>query len=128
MVRSINSYKIAGNAFTSTKQMVLSVYDIREFVDEVRKKTNGHTKSFVGGFDVTNFVANYDFLFKKSKDTKCVCVRESMRDKSVLDGFFREDLPKEMKKIVDKVGSEMISKMGDRDYKRKTLTKSKKVK
>ena len=128
MARSINSYKIAGNAFTSTKQMVLSVYDLRDFVDEVRKKTNGPTNHFIGGFDVTNFVANYDFIFKKSRDTKSVVVIESMRDKAILEGFFRENLSGEMKRIVDKVGSDMISKLGDRDYKRQSLNKSKKVK
>lgn len=127
MRKSINSNRIAGNAFTSTDRVQLDVDQIKDFVDIVREKTNGKTEYFIGGFDVSTFVATFDFVFKKTKDTKSVYVKEPMRNKIILEGFFRQSLSRQMQRIVDEAGNEILSKM-DKDNNIKVLSKSKKVK
>lgn len=115
MGKSINSNRIAGNAFTSTTLVQLDVDQIKDFVDIVREKTNGKTEHFVGGFDVTTFVATFDYIFEKTKDTKSVVVKEQMRKSIVLEGFFRQGLSRQMKRIVDEAGVEIVSKMDKTD-------------
>ena len=59
----IDQNKVAANAFLTTGQDVLTVDQVKRYVEIVSKKTNGNTNMFVGGFDIHEFLNRYSFVF-----------------------------------------------------------------
>lgn len=108
MRRVINSNVIAANAFISTNRIILESEQVERYVEIVREKTNYKTDFFIGGFDINNFVKQFDFAFAMSKDKKYVYVLNNVKDREVLIGYFRHDLGGKYNKLLNKSGLDLF--------------------
>ena len=115
MKKAINSNVVAANAFLTTQLDALDVEQIKWYVDNVREKTNYKTDLFVGGFDINSFIHQYDFAFNMSKDTKYIYLLSEMKDKKVLKGYFRQDLPDYFIEILKEIGTELLHSQIEKD-------------
>jgi len=127
MRKSINSYVVAANAYISTNKQILSIKQLEVFVNEVRRETNDKTDYFIGGFDPTTFRYQFEFIFKTNRNNKFVFIPDELNDKKMLEGYFRERLPKDFIEILDEIGKKFVNheleKPHDEEEKPKVLIK-----
>lgn len=108
MRRVVNANIVAANAFLTTEQDVLDKEQIKRYVDKVREKSNYKTKFFIGGFDITQFTKQLDFIFNVDRENKYVYILTDVNDKRVLRGYFRKDMTSSFVKILKEAGKELM--------------------
>lgn len=108
MRKIVSSNIVAANAFLSTGRNAIKETTITDYVDKVRKRVNNKTDIFIGGFDSGTFAYTYDFVFDRSDDLSTISIRTDMREKRVLNGYFRRDLPEELIKIMNEEGIKLF--------------------
>ena len=113
----IDQNKVAANAFLTTGQDVLTVDQVKRYVEIVSKKTNGNTNMFVGGFDIHEFLNRYSFVFSMNINYTDIILLSKMKENGVLKGLFRDDLPKELIKIMKESGKELSLELIEKENK-----------
>lgn len=108
MGKVVNANIVAANAFLTTERDVLDRYQIIDYVNKVREKSNYKTDVFIGSFDVTHFVKECDFAFNIDKENRNVYILTDMKDRKVLKGYFRRSLPKDFIKLMKDTGKELL--------------------
>lgn len=105
----LNSNVIAANSFLSTCQDILSKNQVIEYVEKASMRINNEMDIVVGPFDVENFIEQYNTIVGVDMHEKDIFLRGS-NDIHVLIETIRKTLPKEVKKILDETGKELMIK------------------
>ena len=103
----LNSNVIAANSFLSTCQDILSKNQVIEYVEKASMRINNEMDIVVGPFDVENFIEQYNTIVGVDMHEKDIFLRGS-NDIHVLIETIRKTLPKEVKKILDETGRELM--------------------
>lgn len=123
MNKIINTNVVAANAFISTGLDVLEKEKVEKYVRIVREKTNYKTNIFIGGFDISSFLIQFDFAFGTDKSRKKIYVLKEYNSKKVLTGFFRINLPNHFIDILDKSGEELLEEIQNKEENKQKIYK-----
>lgn len=123
MNKIINTNVVAANAFISTGLDVLEKEKVEKYVRIVREKTNYKTNIFIGGFDISSFLIQFDFAFETDKSRKKIYVLKEYNSKKVLTGFFRINLPNHFIDILDKSGEELLEEIQNKEENKQKIYK-----
>lgn len=123
MNKIINTNVIAANAFISTGLDALEKEKVEKYVRIVREKTNYKTNIFIGGFDISSFLIQFDFAFETDKSRKKIYVLKEYNSKKVLTGFFRINLPNHFIDILDKSGEELLEEIQNKEENKQKIYK-----
>lgn len=107
MKKIINSNLIAANSFLSTCQDVLSKDQVIEYVEKASARINDELDMIIGPFDIESFIKQYNTIVGVDMHEKDIFLRGS-NDIHVLIKTIRKTLPKEVKKILDETGKELM--------------------
>ena len=75
---------------------------------------------FVGGFDIHEFLNRYSFVFSMNINYTDIILLSTMKENGVLKGLFRDDLPKELIKIMKESGKELSLELIEKENKEPT--------
>jgi hypothetical protein len=108
MTKVINGSVVAANAFITTHQNVMSKKDVKRYVGMIQKKVNHKSNYFVGPYDETVFMKQFDFIFTYDMTHKNIIIPVDVSDNKVLKGYFRKKLDKEFIDILDSTGQQFL--------------------
>lgn len=77
---------------------------------------------FVGGFDIHEFINRYSFVFSMNINYTDIILLSTMKENGVLKGLFRDDLPKELIKIMKESGKELSLELIEKEIKEQPKT------
>ena len=72
---------------------------------------------FVGGLDIHEFINRYSFVFSMNINYTDIILLSTMKENGVLKGLFRDDLPKELIKIMKESGKELSLELIEKEIK-----------